>query len=88
MKISLAEYLTQTTPTKDVNVILDASEYKKGASLKAGIDTITQVFITDLAFTEMFPTLSNEYVIVNNSKDLMTTDSDGNPKKFSCFSLK
>ncbi len=83
--MTLTEYLAQETPARMPAVYLKPSEYKirtesncyyKGSSKKV---SMKQIFIN------VFP--GTEYVQIGIDTQLWTTDSDGNPKAYSCFRI-
>lgn len=85
-KMTLTEYLNQKEPQRMPNVLVELSELTIGTTLRSvnNAQTRTQVF-----FKTNHPLLQGaEYCLVNNGRTLMTTDSDGNPKRYSCFRLK
>lgn len=74
--MTLQEYLTQSNPQKNVKVVLQPNEYTIGNTINSfEHGKITQVFINGLPY---------EYALCG-STNLLTTDKDGNPKKYSCF---
>jgi len=79
--MNLTDYINQTDPIRNPKVMLQNGEFKLCESIKSGLDTLTRVVIN-------FPDDKNwtgEYVRKNNEANLMVADSDGNPKKYSCF---
>jgi hypothetical protein len=82
MKMTLDEYLNQEKPVRMPSVMVKREELSIGGTTKFAGETRTQVF-----FDSLNPLLLGEYCIVNNGRTLMTTDDDGNPRRYSCFRI-
>lgn len=78
--MTLTEYVNQKDPERMPKVILKHGEYLFGTKLTClgGTEVRQQVFIKGFPY---------EYCMVNNWPVLYTTDTDGNPKKPSCFRI-
>lgn len=72
----LTEYLNQENPVRMPRVVLQDDEYTLGFELKTINSTVQEVYIKGIPYT---------YCMYNGRSILYTTDSDGNPKKLSCF---
>ena len=83
--MTLTEYLNQTNPQMNNNVVLDHTEYSLGSSITVGNKKLRMCFITDGSAKILW---GIEYVLIDDSKVLWTTDNFGNPKRRSCFSIK
>jgi hypothetical protein len=82
--MNLSEYLNQEDPIRNPSVYLQTGEYQVGVSIKFGLITHTQIFITEKDFVNQFGII--EYISIGGC--LYTSDSQGNPKKASVFRLK
>ena len=82
--MTLTEYMRQETPVKMPNVILSENEYCLGTSI-CGVTPIT---ILDADTKKPHWLMGNyDYVLKHGSKNLYSTDTDGNPKNITCFSI-
>ena len=84
--MTLQEYVNQADPIRHPKVELDNTEITKGATINIpGKGKLTQIWITDGCAKLMWGIM---YVKWENEITLWTTDSHGNPKAISVFSLK
>ncbi len=65
--MTLNEYLNQTDPQRDVEVILNETEYKKGTTVQIGEVALTLIEIP--AISEMYG-IKRSYIQRNNEKRL------------------
>lgn len=82
--MTLTEYINQNEPQRMPNVILQEGEFTCGQPFKAGNDILQMVTIPIL--WEKYK-IGRPYIKVNDSKQLYTTDENGNKRRISCFRL-
>lgn len=81
--MTLKEYLNQTNPEKQINVVLTSKEYTVAGTYKSKNGEVRKrVYIK----TENSLLAGIEYCLVG--KRFYTTDNDGNPKYSSCFRIE
>ena len=77
--MTLDEYFNQTPPTKNNVVSLKVGEYFISPPVKVCGDIHRRVYINGLSF---------EYLLINDSKTLFTTNENGDKVGWSCFMLE
>ena len=82
--MTLTEYLNQKDPAGMPRVCLKPDEYTERGKIKVGIDTLT--FYEIPVLWKRYG-INATYVAINSSKNLYTTDEDGNRGSLSCFRL-
>ena len=83
--MTLTEYLAQETPVRMPVVYLKPSEYRIRTETNGYYMNSSEKVQVKQIFIHAFPAV--EYVQIGKDTQLRTTDSDGNPKAYSCFRI-